>query len=83
MSSDAIFAHVFCPFSTQLHFTFSTHLFSFMLIFVMFIPLCFHAHEQTTRTRFNWYYWSPNNSSTELPTSQNSPVVIPLHLDPA
>ena len=42
----------------------------------------FHAHEQTTRTRFDWYYWSPNNSSTGLPTSRNSPVVVPPPPDP-
>ena len=28
-------------------------------------------------------YGSPNNSSTGLPTFRNSPVVVPLHLDPA
>ena len=43
----------------------------------------FHTHEQMTRTRFDWYYWTPNNSSTGLPTSQNSPVVVPSHPDPA
>ena len=40
MSSDAIFACIFRPFSTQLHFTFLTPPFSFMLTFVMFVFLC-------------------------------------------
>ena len=33
-----------------------------MSIFDMFFPLIFsfYAYEQTTRTRFDWYYWSPN-----------------------
>ena len=83
VSSDAIFARIFCPFSTQLHSTFLTPPFSLMPIFDMFIPLCFHAHEQTTRTQFDWYHQTPNNSSTGLPTSQNSPVVVPPHPDPA
>ena len=34
-----------CPFSTQLHFTFLTPPFSLMLILVMFISLCSHAHK--------------------------------------
>ena len=40
VSSDAIFARIFCPFSTQLHFTFLIpHLFSLMPISTMFIFL--------------------------------------------
>ena len=46
-------------------------------------PYVFHAHEQTTRTQFDWNYWSLNNLSTGLPAFQNSPVVVPLHPDPA
>ena len=49
VSSDAIFTRIFCPFSTQLHFTFLTSSFSLMPIPEMFILLCFHAHEQTIR----------------------------------
>ena len=73
LSSDSIFACIFCPFLTQLYFTFLTPPFS---------PYAFHAHEQMTRTQFDWYYRTPNNSSTGLLTSRNSPVVVPLHLDP-
>ena len=40
LSSDTIFARIFRPFSTQLHFTFLNPPFSLMSIFVMFIPLC-------------------------------------------
>ena len=68
----------FVHFSTQLLFTLLTPPFSFMLIFAMFI----HAHEQTTRTRFDWYDRTLNNSSTGLLTFRNSPVVIPLRPDP-
>ena len=78
-----LLAFFFCPFSTQLYFTFLTPPFSLMLILVMLFPLCLHAHERTTRTRFDWYYRTPNNLSTGLPTSQNSPVVVPPHPDPA
>ena len=45
-------------------------------------PYVFHAHEQTTRTQFDWYNWTPNNLSTGLPTFRNSPVVVPHHPDP-
>ena len=72
LSLDTIFARIFCPFSTQLHFTFLTPPFSLMLILVVFTPLCplcYHAHKQTTRTQFDWYYRTPNNSSTGLLTS--------------
>ena len=68
MSSDAIFARIFCPFLTQLHFTFLTPPLSLMLILVMFMLYAFHAHEQTTRTQFDWYYRTPNNLSTGLLT---------------
>ena len=54
LSSDAIFARIFCPFLTQLHFTFLTPPFSLMLILVMFMFYAFHAHEQMTRTQFDW-----------------------------
>ena len=80
---DTIFCHIFHPFLTQLLFTFLTLSLPFMFIFVMSFSLCFNAHEQTTRTKLNWNYWSPNSSSTGLPTSRNSPVVAPLPLDPA
>ena len=55
VSLDALFAHIFHPSLTQLHFTFLTPPFSLMLILVMFSTLCLHAHEQTTRTQFDWY----------------------------
>ena len=86
VSSDAIFARIFPSISTQLHFTFLTPPFSLMPILVIFTTLCpyaFHTHEQTTRTQFDWYYQTPNNLSTGLPTSQNSPAVAPPHPDPA
>ena len=82
MSSDTIFARIFRPFSTQLHSTFLTPLFSFMLIFDMLSPLCLSRSQTDDKNTFNWYYWSLNNSSTGLPTSRNSPVVVPPHLDP-
>ena len=82
LSLDTIFARIFQPFSTQLHFTFLTPSFSLMLIPVMFMFYADHAHEQMTRTQFDWYDRTPNDSSTGLPTSRNSPVVVP-HLDPA
>ena len=78
LSSDTIFAPIFCPFSTQLQFTFLTPPFSPLCL----SPYAFHTHEQTTRTQFDWYYRTPNNSSTGLPTSRNSPVVVPPPLDP-
>ena len=37
--------------------------FFFMLIFVTFSLYAFHTHEQTTRTRFDWYY---NNRTIRL-----------------
>ena len=78
----------FVHFSTQLHFTFltppSSPLFHAILVMLFFLkPLyAFHAHEQSTRARFDWYYRTPNNSSTGLPTFRNSPVVVPPHPDP-
>ena len=54
------FCSYFCPFSNQLHSTFLNPPFTLMLILLCFVSLCFHAHEQTTRTRFDWYNWSPN-----------------------
>ena len=54
-----------------------------MPILVMSITLCFHTHEQMTRTQFDWYDRTLNDLSTGLPTSQNSPVVVPPHPDPA
>ena len=41
-----------------------------------------HTHKQMTRTQFDWYNRSPNTSSTGLPTSWNSPVVVPPQPDP-
>ena len=39
VSLDTIFACIFHPFSTQLHFTFLTPPFSFMFLFAMFLSL--------------------------------------------
>ena len=50
VSLDIIFACIFRPFSTQLHFTFLTPPLPLMSIFVIFLSLCFHTHKQTTRT---------------------------------
>ena len=83
MSSDTIFACIFCPFSTQLHFTFLTPPFSLCLSLLCFSFYAFTLTNKTTRTQFDWYNWSPNNSSTGLLTFRNSPVVVPLHPDPA
>ena len=58
------------------------HLSSLCLPLLYSFFYAFYTHKQTTRTQFDWYYWSPNNSSTELLTFWNSPVVVPLHLDP-
>ena len=80
------FCSIFCPFSIQLHFTFLTpHLFPLCLLYHDYplMPLCLHAHEQMTRTRFDWYYRTPNDLTTGLPTFRNSPVVVPPHPDPA
>ena len=83
LSSDTIFACIFRPFSTQLHFTFLTpHLSPSMIISLMLLCLS-HTHKQTTRTQFDWYDQTPNNSTTGLPTFQNSPAVILPHPDPA
>ena len=76
------FCSYFCLFSNQLHSTFLTPPFFFMIILVMFPPLCFHAHKPMTRTQFDWYNRTPNNSSTGLPTFQNSLAEVPLHPDP-
>ena len=54
---DAIFAHIFCPFSTQLHSLSLPHLSPSCLSLLWsssLCSLCLHAHEQTTRTRFDW-----------------------------
>ena len=80
VSSDAIFAFVFGPFSIQLHFTFLIPPFSIMLIFLCLSSYA-SSHSQTNnKNTFNWYYWSLNNLSTGLLTSQNSPVVSSLWL---
>ena len=46
--------------------------FPLMFIFLMFLLCLILVHEQTTRTRFDWYYRS--QWSTWLLTSWNSPV---------
>ena len=83
VSSDTIFACIFVHFWPN----FTSHSlpkpFSFMLIFVMFFSLCLHSPDKQQEHKFDWYYWSPNNSSTGLLTFQNSPVVVPPHPDPA
>ena len=43
VSSDIIFACIFRPFSTQLHFTFLIPPFSLMFIRIMPLSLCLHA----------------------------------------
>ena len=75
----------FVHFSTQLHFTFLTHLSPSCLSLLQSFPLCslcLYAHKQTTRTQFDWHYQTLNNLSTGLPTFRNSPVAIPSHPDP-
>ena len=62
------FSSIFNP--TSLHIPYPTP-FSLMSISTMLVssmPLCLHAHEQTTRTQFDWYNRTPNNSSTGLST---------------
>ena len=90
VSSDAIFAHIFFVHfrpNFTLHslphtLTFLLHAYPvYVSLFMPFMP--FHTHEQTTRTRFDWYYQTPNNSTTGLLTFRNSPAVFPPHPDPA
>ena len=59
----AVIRHYFCSYfssifdPTSLHFLYPTFLPSCLplLCLFLFLFLCFHAHEQTTRTPFNWY----------------------------
>ena len=82
LSSDTIFAHIFCPFSIQLHYTFLIPPFSFMLTFVMFSPYALSCSRTDNKNTIQLYNSSPNNSSTGLLTSRNSPVVVPPQPDP-
>ena len=74
-----IFLSIFDPTSLHIPYPFFSPL---CLSLLCSFLLCIHTHERTTRTQYDWYNWSPNNSSTGLPTFRNSPVVVPLHLDP-
>ena len=85
-----VIGHYFCTYfssifdPTSLHIPYPTP-FSHMLISTMLVSsmlLCLHAHEQTTRTRFDWYNQTPNYSTTGLLTFRNGPVVVLPHPDP-
>ena len=81
VSSDIIFAHIFPsifdPTSFPIPYSpFPLYAYPCYVSFLM--P---SRSRQMTRTQFDWYYWSPNNLSTGLPTSQNSPVVVSPHPD--
>ena len=74
-----LFSSIFDP--TSLHIPYPT--FSpLCLPLLCFIFLCLHAHNKR-QERDSIVHQLLNNSPTGLPASQNSPVVVPLHLDPA
>ena len=54
LSLDTIFTLIFCPFSTQLHFTFLTTLSSCLSFLCFFHFMSYPTHEPTTRTQFDW-----------------------------
>ena len=86
LSSDAIFVHIFVHFrpnftSPSLPHTFLPYV-HHCYAYPLMSSYALHAHEQTTRTQFNWYYRTPNDTTTGLPTFRNSPAVVPPHLDP-
>ena len=47
-----------------------------------FFPYAFTLTNRQQRTQFDWYDRTLNNSTTGLPTFQNSPAVVLPHLDP-
>ena len=68
LSSDTIFALIFRPFLTQLHFTFLTPPFSLMLTPSYVHPFMFSCSRTDDKNTIQLYNWSPNNLSTGLLT---------------
>ena len=85
-----VIGHYFCSYfssifdPTSLHIPYPTPFLPYVYLEYVHssMLLCLHAHEQTTRTQFNWYNRTPNNSTTGLPTFRNSPVMLLPHPDP-
>ena len=83
-----VIGHYFCSYflsifdPTSLHIPYPTFP-PYVYPCYVYSLMLFTLTNRRQRLQFDWYDQTPNNSSTGLPTFQNSPVVVPLHPDPA